>query len=100
MKTRRLGREGPEVSALGLGCMAMSGTYGPADDAESVATIQEAIDRGITLLDTGWRRGIGAKGHGFTRAIDTPDKTRLRPLSFVQTFRSNVSLLAAPNSSR
>ncbi len=52
MKTRRLGREGPEVSALGLGCMAMSGTYGPADDAESVATIQEAIDCGITLLDT------------------------------------------------
>ncbi len=59
MKTRRLGREGPEVSALGLGCMAMSGTYGPADDAESVATIQEAIDRGITLLDTGDFYGMG-----------------------------------------
>jgi aryl-alcohol dehydrogenase-like predicted oxidoreductase len=53
MTTRSLGSGGPEVSALGLGCMGMSDFYGPADEAESVATIQAALDAGITLLDTG-----------------------------------------------
>jgi len=49
---RRLGRQGPEVSALGLGCMGMSQHYGEADDAESVATIHRALDLGVTFLDT------------------------------------------------
>jgi aryl-alcohol dehydrogenase-like predicted oxidoreductase len=53
METRRLGSSGPSVSALGLGCMGMSGAYGPADDAESIATVHAALDAGITLLDTG-----------------------------------------------
>jgi len=44
---------------IGLGCMAMSGLYGPADDAESIATIHMAIDRGVTLLDTGDFYGMG-----------------------------------------
>jgi aryl-alcohol dehydrogenase-like predicted oxidoreductase len=52
MKTRTLGRNGPQVSALGLGCMGMSDFYGAHDDAESIATIQHALDRGVTLLDT------------------------------------------------
>jgi len=52
MRTRRLGRNGPEVSALGLGCMGMSEFYGTRDDAESVATIHHALDLGITLFDT------------------------------------------------
>mgnify|MGYP001444744583 FL=1 len=52
MKMRRLGEKGPEVSAMGLGCMGMSEFYGPRDEAESVATIHRALDLGVTLLDT------------------------------------------------
>ncbi|MBD8874410.1 aldo/keto reductase [Rhodanobacter sp. DHB23] len=52
MQTRTLGRNGPQVSALGLGCMGMSDFYGDRDDAESIATIHRALDRGVTLLDT------------------------------------------------
>jgi aryl-alcohol dehydrogenase-like predicted oxidoreductase len=59
MQTRRIGQHGPEVSALGLGCMGMSGTYGPADEAESVATIHAAQEAGITHLDTGDFYGMG-----------------------------------------
>jgi aryl-alcohol dehydrogenase-like predicted oxidoreductase len=53
MHRRRLGSNGPAVSALGLGCMGMSTLYGPAEEAESIATISAALDAGITLLDTG-----------------------------------------------
>jgi aryl-alcohol dehydrogenase-like predicted oxidoreductase len=59
MQTRKLGRSGPEVSAIGLGCMAMSGMYGPADRREAIATIHAALDAGITLLDTGDFYGMG-----------------------------------------
>ena len=59
MELRRLGSTGPAVSALGLGCMGMSGMYGPADRAESIATIHAALDAGITLLDTGDFYGMG-----------------------------------------
>jgi aryl-alcohol dehydrogenase-like predicted oxidoreductase len=59
MQTRQLGVTGPRVSALGLGCMGMSGMYGPADRAESIATIHAALDAGITLLDTGDFYGMG-----------------------------------------
>ena len=52
MISRRLGRSGPEVSAIGLGCMGMSDFYGVADEAASVATIHHALDLGITFLDT------------------------------------------------
>lgn len=53
METRSLGSTGLEVSEVGLGCMGMSDFYGPADEAESIATIRAALDAGITLLDTG-----------------------------------------------
>ncbi|MEU2910586.1 aldo/keto reductase [Streptomyces massasporeus] len=53
MLTRSLGNSGPQVSALGLGCMGMSALYGEADRTESVATIHAALEAGVTLLDTG-----------------------------------------------
>lgn len=59
MIARSLGRTGPRVSALGLGCMGMSDFYGPADRAEAIATIRAALDAGITLLDTGDFYGSG-----------------------------------------
>ena len=59
MSTVSLGRNGPRVSSLGLGCMGMSGMYGPADRAESIATIHAALESGITLLDTGDFYGSG-----------------------------------------
>jgi aryl-alcohol dehydrogenase-like predicted oxidoreductase len=59
MQTRTLGPEGLAVSALGLGCWGMSQAYGPTDDAESVATLERALDLGVTLLDTSMSYGRG-----------------------------------------
>ncbi|MDN7445967.1 aldo/keto reductase [Burkholderia multivorans] len=59
MNTRQLGCTGPQVSAIGLGCMGMSDLYGPADRGESIATLHAALDHGITLLDTGDFYGMG-----------------------------------------
>jgi len=57
--TRRLGEAGPSVYPLALGCMGMSGMYGPADEGESIATIHAALERGVTLFDTGDFYGMG-----------------------------------------
>jgi aryl-alcohol dehydrogenase-like predicted oxidoreductase len=59
MDMRKLGKSGPTVSAIGLGCMGMSDFYGPADRGESISTIHAALDAGITLLDTGDFYGMG-----------------------------------------
>jgi aryl-alcohol dehydrogenase-like predicted oxidoreductase len=59
MQTRTLGSTGPTVSALGLGAMGMSGAYGPADRAESIATVHAALEAGVTLIDTGDFYGMG-----------------------------------------
>jgi aryl-alcohol dehydrogenase-like predicted oxidoreductase len=59
MRLVRLGRNGPEVSEMGLGCMGMSGGYGRADDSESIATIHAALEAGVTMLDTGDFYGMG-----------------------------------------
>jgi aryl-alcohol dehydrogenase-like predicted oxidoreductase len=59
MRRTRLGKNGPHVSAIGLGCMGMSGMYGPASEQESIATIHAAMDAGINLFDTGDFYGMG-----------------------------------------
>src|ERR1700722_2246393 len=59
MQKIQLGYNGPLVSAFGLGCMGMSGGYGPADDKESIATIHAALEAGITMIDTGDFYGMG-----------------------------------------
>src|SRR4051812_28483278 len=69
MERRRLGANGPEVSAIGLGCMGMSWAYGPADEGESIATIQAALDAGINLLDTGDFYGTGMNEALIAKAI-------------------------------
>jgi aryl-alcohol dehydrogenase-like predicted oxidoreductase len=75
---RQLGSSGPSVFPLALGCMGMSGMYGPADERESIATIHEALDRGITLLDTGDYYGMGHNEMLIGRALsDRRDKALL-----------------------
>ena len=61
MRRRTLGAGGIEVSAIGLGCWGMSGSYGPADEAESVATLHRALDLGVNFIDTADSYGEG--GH-------------------------------------
>jgi aryl-alcohol dehydrogenase-like predicted oxidoreductase len=67
---RRLGREGPEVSAIGLGCMGMSEFYGSGSEQESIATIHHAIERGVSFLDTADMYGVGRNEELVGRAIE------------------------------
>ena len=69
MEKRKLGRSGPTVSPLGLGCMSMSEFYGPSDDAESIATIHRAFELGIDFLDTADMYGIGRNEELVGKAI-------------------------------
>jgi aryl-alcohol dehydrogenase-like predicted oxidoreductase len=70
MTVRQLGSAGPAVSSLALGCMGMSGMYGPSDEGESIATIHAAIDSGINLFDTGDFYGMGHNEMLLGRALE------------------------------
>ena len=65
-----LGKAGPQVSAIALGCMGMSGVYGAADENESIATIHAALDSGVNLLDTGDFYGMGHNEMLLGRALE------------------------------
>ncbi|MCP2165964.1 aldo/keto reductase [Goodfellowiella coeruleoviolacea] len=77
METRRLGATGPEVPALGLGCMGMSDLYGPADEQEGIATVRAALDAGVTLLDTGDFYGMGHNELLIREALRGRDRERV-----------------------
>ena len=90
MKQRRLGQHGPQVSALGLGCLSFGGTFGPTTEADSLATLDAAWDAGITFLDTAnkygegisetvigkWLKTRGHRPHIATKAAFTDDPAR------------------------
>ncbi len=78
MQTVTLGRKGPTVGAVGLGCMGMSpGIYGPADETESIATIRAAVEAGITLIDTGDFYGMGHNEMLIRRALEGVPRSRV-----------------------
>ena len=78
MKYVQLGKTGPQVSAFALGCMGMSGMYGPADRAESIATIHAAMEVGVTLLDTGDFYGMGHNELLISEALKGKDRDRVQ----------------------
>ncbi|GAA1948616.1 aldo/keto reductase [Kitasatospora viridis] len=78
LPTRRLGTTGPVTSALGLGAMGMSDLYGPADEAESIATLHAALDAGITLIDTGDFYGMGHNELLIREALRGRDRDSVR----------------------
>ena len=78
MRRTRLGTTGPEVSAVGLGCMGMSDLYGHADRAEAIATIHAALDAGIDLLDTGDFYGMGHNEMLIREALAEAGRDRVR----------------------
>lgn len=69
MQQRQLGKNGPQVSAMGLGAMAMTALYGPVDQDEAIATVHEALDRGMNLIDTSDAYGAGKNEELIGQAI-------------------------------
>ena len=76
MNQRTLGSQGLTVSELGLGCMGMSEFYGKADEQESVATLHQAAELGMTLLDTADISGHELRRHRVTATMMVPDSIR------------------------
>ena len=85
MQTRTLGRSGPTVPALGLGCMGMSDFYGPAEDGRSIAVIHHALERGLNFFDTADMYGVGRNEELLGRALKGK-----RAQAFIATKFGNV----------
>jgi aryl-alcohol dehydrogenase-like predicted oxidoreductase len=84
---RRLGKSGPEVLAVGLGCMSLSGTYGPSEDAAGVAFVQRAIDLGVDFLDSSDMYGWGQNEELLGRALKGRRDQVVLATKFGQTQR-------------
>lgn len=81
-ESRKLGRTGPSVFPIALGCMGMSGMYGPSDELESIATIHAAIDAGVNLIDTGDFYGMGHNEMLIGRALQLERENVLLSVKF------------------
>lgn len=89
MHTAKFGNTGEDLSRIGLGCFSMSGAYGAADDAESIATIHRAIELGVTLLDTSASYGQGHNHRLIATALKGGNRDRVFIHSKTGTVRAN-----------
>lgn len=94
MPRRKLGRPGLEVSAIGLGCMGMSGTYGPTDEANNLRLLNVALDTGINFLDTADSYGVGANERLLGQLLETRREEVVLATKFGNLSRHHGEFLA------